>query len=162
MITAETKAKIVLFKREKKPTDKPGGTYPAVFGSIENSDFKINVSGFLKEANGKKFLSLVIRNENDEQTFSGTFRASDKKGKEGTYYGYISEQFEDLDEQGEKIYSSSDWQLGISAQVRTAQAKNEDERPRRYYAGEVYPLKKRGNTGEQSTATPAEEEALPL
>ena len=157
MITAATKAKIVLFPRAKKPDDKPGVTYPAVFGSIENNEFKINVSGFLKEANGKKFLSLVIRNENDEQTFSGTFRASDKKGKEGTYYGYISEQFEDMGEQGEKIYSSSDWQLGISAEVRLA-----NETGRRYYSGEVYPLKKRANTGEQSTATPTEEEALPL
>lgn len=155
MITAATKARLVLFSRSAKPDDKPGVTYPAVYGSIENKDFKINVSGFLKESSGgKKFLSLVIRNENDTQTFTGRMHRSDKVGKEDTYYGYISEQFEDTDEQGEKVYSTSDWQLGIAAEIRIA-----SESQRRYYAGEVYP-KKRAGTGEQAAAAPAEE--LPL
>lgn len=155
MITAATRAKIALFNRHAKPDDKEGVTYPTMFGSIENKDFKINVSAFLKinTNNGKKFLSLVIRNENDEQTFSGTLHRSDKPGKENTYYGYVSEQFEDFVD-SRKVYSSSDWQLGISAEIKEAESTG-----RKYIGGEVYPLTKRGSS--EKPAAPADEE-LPL
>lgn len=154
LINANTKARIALFNRVAKEDDKPGVTYPAMFGSIENKDFKINVSAFLKvnTTNGKKFLSLVIRNEHDEQTFAGTLHRSEKAGKEDTYYGYISEQFQD-EVDGKTVYSNSDWQIGISAKVKKADS------GRKYIGGDVYPLNKTAGTT-SATSTPAADEEL--
>lgn len=151
MITAATRAKIALFNRAPKADDKEGVTYPLMFGSIENKDFKVNVSAFLKvnRNNGKKFLSLVIRNEHDEQTFSGTLHRSEKPGKEDTYFGYISEQFED-EVDGQTVYTNSEWQVGISAKIETAESTG-----RKYIGGTIYPLNKAAGSTDKPAATAA-------
>lgn len=158
MINADTRARFALFNRAPKPEDDPSKTYPVMFGSIENKDFKIQVSAFLKvnRENGKKFLSLVIRNEGDQQTFTGTLHRSDKPGKEDTYYGYISEQFVDYPN-GEAEYTQSEWQVGISAKVEIAAGTQ-----RKYIGGNVYALNRaRKPDAQVPDAAPAEEE-LPL
>lgn len=141
-INATTKARIALFNRAPKDDDSADKVYPVMTGFIENNDFKIGVSAFLKvnTGNGKKFLSLVIRNEHDEQTFQGTLHRSEKAGKEDTYYGYISEQFLDVQD-GQNVYSSSDWQLGISAKIKTPEGK------KKHIGGDVYALRARANAG---------------
>ncbi len=151
-LNASSKARIALFNREAKQDDDPATTYPLMTGFIENSDFKIGVSAFLKinTNTGKKFLSLVIRNQHDEQTFQGTLHRSDKAGKEDTYFGYISEQFLDMDEQGEKVYSNSEWQLGISAKIKTPEGK------KKHIGGDVYALRAKANTA----ANPEQEDEL--
>lgn len=144
-ITAVTKARIALFNREAKADDNPEKNYPIMTGFIENNSFKVSVSAFLKmnTDTGKKFLSLVIRNENDEQTFGGTLFKSEKAGKEGTYYGYISEQFED-EIDGKRVFSSSEWQLGISAKIKTPEGK------KKHIGGDVYPLNRKANGAESA------------
>lgn len=134
MINAHTKARIALFNRDRSDADKPDVAYPLMTGNVENADFKISISAFLKSnsTTGAKFLSLVIANKDDEQTFTGTLHRSTKPGKEDEYYGYIQEQFMDLDEDGEKIYTLSDWQLGISAKIKKPEGK------KKYIGGEVY------------------------
>lgn len=150
-ITAATKARIALFNREAKADDSPEKVYPLMTGFIENDSFKIGVSAFLKmnRSDGSKFLSLVIRNENDEQTFGGTLFKSDKVGKEGTYYGYISEQFVDQVE-GNPVYSSSEWQLGVSAKIHAPEGK------KKYIGGDVYALTRKSNSA--SAADPKTED----
>lgn len=141
-INATTKARIALFNRVAKTDDDPAKVYPLMTGFIENNDFKIGVAAFLKvnTNNGKKFLSLVIRNEHDTQTFQGTLHRSDKAGKEDTYYGYISEQFVD-DVDGETVYSASEWQLGVSAKIKTPEGK------KKHIGGDVYALRAKANNG---------------
>lgn len=145
MLNAETKARIALFNRAPKPDDDPSKPYPAMTGVIENKEFKKNVSAFLKtsKTDGKQFLSLVIKNQNDEQTFSGSLFRDEKDGKEGHYYGYISEQFVEVID-GEKEYTNSDWTIAISAK-RTV-----SDNGKRYIAGDVYPTKSRSGTSASS------------
>lgn len=137
MLNANTKARIALFNRAPKEDDKQDVVYPIMTGVIEGKDFQKNVSAFKKinTKNGKEFLSLVIRNENDEQTFSGTLHRDEKDGKQGHYFGYISEQFVD-ETNGETTYSNSEWQVGIRAKIQTPEGK------KKYIGGDVYPLNK--------------------
>ncbi|MGK5033202.1 hypothetical protein [Janthinobacterium sp. MDT1-19] len=153
MLNENTNARIALFNRRPQQDDKEGVSYPLMFGSIENRDFKINVSAFLKtnSSTQAKFLSLSIRNENDEQTFSGTLHRNNKPGKEDTYYGYISEQFVNI-ENGENVYSTSEWQLGIEAKILVSEGTGT-----KYIGGKVYP--KRAKTASAATSEkPAAEE----
>lgn len=136
-INATTKARFALFTRVPKDTDEAGKTYPLMFGSIENKDFKVQVAAFLKTNTNTqaKFLSLQIRNEHDEQTFTGTLHRSTKPGKEDTYYGYINEQFVD-EVDGADVYTTSEWQLIINAKQM------ESGGGVKYIGGDIYPSKK--------------------
>ena len=152
MLNATTKARFALFNRAPREEDEEGVVYPVMTGTVEAKDFKKNVSAFKKinTKNGKEFLSLVIRNEHDEQTFSGTLHRDEKDGKEGHYYGYISEQFtEEVD--GKTVYSTSEWQLGIRAKIQRPEGK------KKYIGGDVYPLNK---IAPVTDAQPAAEEDL--
>lgn len=154
MLNANTKARIALFNRAPQEDDKSNVVYPIMTGVIEGKDFKKNVSAFKKinKGNGKEFLSLVIRNEHDEQTFSGTLHRDEKDGKAGHYFGYISEQFAN-DVNGEIEYSNSDWQVGIRAKIQTPEGK------KKYIGGDVYPLNKHA-TAVDSPATQDEDIAF--
>ena len=151
MMNAHTKARFALFNRDASDKDVPGTVYPLMTGNIENADFKLRVSAFLQSNSntGAKFLSLVIGNEGDEQSFSGTLHRSTKPGKEDEYYGYIQEQFMDVVDE-KKVYTLSDWQLGISASIKTPEGK------KKYIGGDVYSkLPKTGATSAAPTSSEA-------
>lgn len=153
MMNAHTKARFALFNRDAKEADKPDTVYPLMTGNIENANFKLAVSAYLKANSntGAKFLSLVIANEGDEQVFSGTLHRSTKPGKEDEYFGYIQEQFLDVVD-GQNVYTLSDWQLGISAKVKTPEGK------KKYIGGEVYSkLPKGAAAATSANSTPAED-----
>lgn len=149
MMNAHTKARFALFNRDAKEGDKPDTVYPLMTGNIENADFKLAVSAYLKvnSETGAKFLSLVIANQGDKQVFSGTLYRSTKPGKDDEYYGYIQEQFMDV-VNGEEVYTRSDWQLGISAKIKTPEGK------KKYIGGDVYSKLPKG-AGSATSANPA-------
>ena len=152
MLTAESKATIRLFNRVPKEDDKPGVNYPLMTGFIENGDFRLYVGAF-KQVNSKtqkEFLSLSIGNENDQRRFSGTLHRDEKPGKEGHYYGYVSESIYCGEENGKPIYESGEWQLAISGR----RVRPDGKKP--YIGGDVYPSKK-SSDGAQ---VPAEDDEL--
>lgn len=138
MMNAESKATIRLFNRAPKEDDKPNVNYPVMTGFIENGEFRVQVGAFkqVNSKNQKSFLSLSIGNENDEKKFSGTMHRDEKPGREGHYYGYISESIFCGDVDGKPVYESGDWQLAISAKRHAPEGK------RKYIGGDVYPSKK--------------------
>lgn len=140
MINASTVARFALFTRKPKEDDVEGKEYPLMFGSVEADGpegFKINVSAFKRmNKGGKSFLSLSISNEGDTQVFGGMLFKDDKKGKEDSYFGFINESFKDVDGDGNNVYSSSDWQLSISAKVTEA---GPGAQVKKYIAGRVRP-----------------------
>lgn len=151
MLNANTKARIALFNRAAKADDAPDVVYPVMTGTLENSDGALSIRAYRKMSKeGKEFLSLLIKNDGDERTFSGSLFRDTKPGKEGHYYGYISEQFVEEKKGGEKVYTNSEWQLGISAKKQTADS------GKKYIGGDVYVMNKRGT----SSATSAAEEDL--
>lgn len=156
MLNANTKARFVLFNRAPQEDDNPELVYPIMTGTIEGKNFKKNVSAFKKvnRSNGKEFLGLVIRNEHDTQTFSGTLHRDEKDGKAGHYYGYISEQFAQENADGKTEYSNSDWQIGIRAKIQTPEGK------KKYIGGDVYPLNKHANVDSETSSTPDEDIAF--
>ncbi|RZI40348.1 hypothetical protein EGT07_23690 [Herbaspirillum sp. HC18] len=138
MLHAESKATIRLFNRAPKEDDKPGVTYPVMTGFIENGESRVQVGAFrqVNSKTKKEFLSLSIGNERDEQRFAGTLHRDEKPGREGHYFGYISESTYCGEEAGKPVYESGEWQLAISAK----RVKPEGKKP--YIGGDVYPSKK--------------------
>ena len=140
MMNPSTAARFALFTRKPKDTDEVGKEYPLMFGAIENKEFKINVSAFKRTNDaGKDYLSLSIANEGDAQVFGGMLFKSDKKGKEGEYFGFINETYVDVVD-GKKVYSHSEWQSSINAKVTTAEP---GAKVSKYIGGNIRPSNKR-------------------
>jgi hypothetical protein len=147
MIDATTSANFALFNRKAKDTDEPGKEYPVMTGVISTKEWEIGVFAYKRfTGEGKPFLSLVIRNEDDEQTFGGMLFKDQKKPD--AYYGFIQEQFKD-EVKGETVYSKSEWQVSVRAKV--AEAVDPASPVRKYIAGNIAPSNRR------TAASPANE-----
>jgi hypothetical protein len=144
MLNAETNAVIRLFNRAPQPEDKPELTYPLMTGFIENSEFRLQVGAFrqVNSKTQKEFLSLSVGNAGDTHRFSGTLHRDEKVGKEGHYYGYISESVVVGEDQGKPVFESGEWQLLVSAK------RVEPEGKKKYIGGDVYPSKKSSDSAQ--------------
>lgn len=160
MINASTVARIALFTRKPKEDDVEGKEYPLMYGAVEadgSNGFKIGVSAFKRvNGQGKSFLSLSISNEGDTQVFGGMLFKDEKKGKEGHYFGFINETYVDIDGEGKKVYSSSDWQLSINAKVTEAAP---GSLVKKYISGKVRPSNR---APAPATAQDVQDEELPF
>ena len=147
MLNANTKARFALFNRAPQEDDKPDTVYPIMTGFVESATFKKNVAAFAKinPNNGKKFLSLVIANKDDVESFSGMLHKDEKDGKEGHYFGYISQTFCLGEVDGKVQYEQSEWQLGINARIKAPEGK------KKHIGGDVYPLNKSGSESANQT-----------
>ncbi|WP_395398596.1 hypothetical protein ACHMW6_00225 (plasmid) [Pseudoduganella sp. UC29_106] len=95
MINATTTANFALFNRKAKDTDEEGKEYPLMTGAISTDDWEVSVFAYKRVSKqGRTFLSLTIRNDGDEQTFTGMLFKDEKKTD--AYYGFIEEQFLDV------------------------------------------------------------------